>query len=141
MWITFQSIEEKKNIPSRNGKTYDAWILSGIKRGYDGEPDAPYEKIIFPETAVAVREKGVVRRNQSLLQYLQKACKPGDTLIIKSEKDGKFWRVVSIENRNDNVPSYEPLTDEQAAMLREKQAVVEKSELPSFISGHEETPW
>lgn len=142
MWLTFESIEEKKNMPARNGKTYDAWVLSGIKRGYEGSPDEPWSKVIFPQTAVAIREKGVLRRNQSLLQYLQKACKPGDTLIIKSEKDGKFWRIVSIENRNENVPTYEPLTDEQAAVLREKQEMNEKSELPSFITGHEDsTPW
>lgn len=135
MWITFQGIEEKKGIPSRNGGTYDAWVMTGIKRGFNDAPDEPYTKVLFDTTTVAVKEKGVTRPGQSLLQFLQKACNAGDTLVVKSEREGKFWRWSVIENRSGVKPSYTPLTDEQAEAIIAKQNAVPNAsqELPPFI--------
>ena len=113
---------------SRQGKKFDGWVIHGTKKGFQETPDEPYTKTIFDNQSITVVEKGVVRRGQSLLQFLQKAVKPGDTLSIQSERDGKFWRWTKIENRSQENPSYEPLTDEQADLLRSVQKPAEDSE-------------
>ena len=128
MWLVFEGIEEKKDMVSRQGKKFDGWVIHGTKTGFQETPDEPYTKTIFDNQSITVVEKGVVRRGQSLLQFLQKAVKPGDTLSIQSERDGKFWRWTKIENRSQENPSYEPLTDEQADLLRSAQKPVEDSE-------------
>lgn len=128
MWLVFEGIEEKKDMVSRQGKKFDGWVIHGTKKGFQETPDEPYTKTIFDNQSITVVEKGVVRRGQSLLQFLQKAVKPGDTLSIQSERDGKFWRWTKIENRSQENPSYEPLTDEQADLLRSAQKPVEDSE-------------
>lgn len=128
MWLVFEGIEEKKDMVSRQGKKFDGWVIHGTKKGFQETPDEPYTKTIFDNQSITVVEKGVVRRGQSLLQFLQKAVKPGDTLSIQSERDGKFWRWTKIENRSQENPSYEPLTDEQADLLRSVQKPAEDSE-------------
>lgn len=128
MWLVFEGIEEKKDMVSRQGKKFDGWVIHGTKKGFQETPDEPYTKTIFDNQSITVVEKGVVRRGQSLLQFLQKAVKPGDTLSIQSERDGKFWRWTKIENRSQENPSYEPLTDEQADLLRSAQRPAEDSE-------------
>ena len=135
MWLVFEGIEEKKDMVSRQGKKFDGWVIHGTKKGFQETPDEPYTKTIFDNQSITVVEKGVVRRGQSLLQFLQKAVKPGDTLSIQSERDGKFWRWTKIENRSQENPSYEPLTDEQADMLRSAQKPAEDSEdnIPSWV--------
>lgn len=134
MWLVFEGIEEKKDMVSRQGKKFDGWVIHGTKKGFQETPDEPYTKTIFDNQSITVVEKGVVRRGQSLLQFLQKAVKPGDTLSIQSERDGKFWRWTKIENRSQENPSYEPLTDEQADLLRSAQKPAEDSEdsIPSW---------
>ena len=134
MWLVFEGIEEKKDMVSRQGKKFDGWVIHGTKKGFQETPDEPYTKTIFDNQSITVVEKGVVRRGQSLLQFLQKAVKPGDTLSIRSERDGKFWRWTKIENRSQENPSYEPLTDEQADLLRSAQKPAEDSEdsIPSW---------
>ena len=134
MWLVFEGIEEKKDMVSRQGKKFDGWVIHGTKKGFQETPDEPYTKTIFDNQSITVVEKGVVRRGQSLLQFLQKAVKPGDTLSIQSERDGKFWRWTKIENRSQEKPSYEPLTDEQADLLRSAQKPAEDSEnnIPSW---------
>lgn len=122
MWFTFEKIEERKGLVGKSGKPYDAWVVSGTKRGFQDSPDSPYEKTIFDNNVVTVVEKGVTRRGQSLLQFFQKAVKPGDTLSITSERDGKFWRWAKIENIAKSVPTYEPLSDEEAEKLRNIQS-------------------
>ena len=134
MWLVFEGIEEKKDMVSRQGKKFDGWVIHGTKKGFQETPDEPYTKTIFDNQSITVVEKGVVRRGQSLLQFLQKAVKPGDTLSIQSERDGKFWRWTKIENRSQEKPSYEPLTDEQADLLRSAQKPAEDAEnnIPSW---------
>lgn len=136
MWLVFEGIEEKKDMVSRQGKKFDGWVIHGTKKGFQETPDEPYTKTIFDNQSITVVEKGVVRRGQSLLQFLQKAVKPGDTLSIQSERDGKFWRWTKIENRSQENPSYEPLTDEQADLLRSAQKPAEDSEdnIPSWAA-------
>ena len=136
MWLVFEGIEEKKDMVSRQGKKFDGWVIHGTKKGFQETPDEPYTKTIFDNQSITVVEKGVVRRGQSLLQFLQKAVKPGDTLSIQSERDGKFWRWTKIENRSQENPSYEPLTDEQADLLSSAQKPAEDSEdnIPSWAA-------
>ena len=134
MWLEFEKLEEKKGMVGRSGKKFDGWVLHGTKKGFQEDPDAPYTKTIFDNQVITVVEKGVTRRNQSLLQYLQKAVKPGDTLKITSERDGKFWRWSKIENRSSEQPTYEPLTDEQADYLRTAQAPEEEDTPPAWTN-------
>ena len=134
MWLEFEKLEEKKGMVGRSGKKFDGWVLHGTKKGFQEDPDAPYTKTIFDSQVITVVEKGVTRRNQSLLQYLQKAVKPGDTLNITSERDGKFWRWSKIENRSSERPSYEPLTDDQADYLRSAQAPEEEDTPPAWTN-------
>ena len=133
MWLVFEGIEEKKDMVSRQGKKFDGWVIHGTKKGFQDSPDEPYTKTIFDNQSITVVEKGVVRRGQSLLQFLQKAVKPGDTLSITSERDGKFWRWTKIENRSVANPSYEPLTDEQAEQLRSAQNPAQDEEIPPYL--------
>jgi len=115
MILVFESIEEVKDKISRQGKRYDCWIVRGKKKGFEGAPDMPYEKTIFPTDTITVLEQGISRPGCSLLQFLQKACKPGDSLTIKSERDGKFWRWANIQKYEGrggfggDLPTYEPL--------------------------------
>lgn len=132
MWLAFEKLEEKKNMVSRNGKTFDGWVIHGIKKGYQETPDEPYTKTIFPNQTITVVEQGINRHGQSLLQFIQKAVKPGDTLSITSERDGKFWRWTKIENRSVALPTYEPLTGDQADQLRTMQASTE--ETPAWVT-------
>lgn len=113
MWIVFDSITRHDDlVSSKTGNTYTGYVLKGTKKGFQGEPDAPYEKVFFDTQATTVIEKGVSRPGKSVVQFFQKACKPGDTIIIKNERDGKNWRIVSVENIAGKVPTYEPLPDE-----------------------------
>ena len=114
MILRFDSVEQVTDRISRGGKRYDCWVVKGLKKGFDGAPDVPYEKTIFETDTITVFEQGVTRPGCSLLQYLQKACKQGDSLTVKSERDGKFWRWTSIskyERQGDGrkLPTYEPL--------------------------------
>ena len=114
MILIFESIEEKKDMVSREGKRYDCWHLKGKKRGFEGAPDLPYSRTIFPTDTITVIEQGITRPGCSLLQFLQKACNPGDSLTVKSEKDGKYWRWASITKfipGGRPLPTYEPLPE------------------------------
>ncbi len=136
MWFVFDSLEEKKGCVGRSGKVFDAWILKGTKKGYEDTPDAPYEKTIFDTSVTSITEKGIHRDGISVLQYFQKQAKKGDTFVIKSERDGKFWRWAHIEKLGEQKakPEYTPLTDEQAeAILNAKQNIQ--------AAGSEDTPW
>ena len=125
MWIDFKSIEYRKDIKSKAGNTFDGYILSGNKRGYQDDPDDPnWEKVLFDSQAVTVIERGVARPNQSLVGYLQTVCKEGDLLALKSEKRGRFWEITTIENLSENKPQYTPLTEEEFDKLRAQQAAV-----------------
>lgn len=113
MIFLFDSVEQIKDRVSRQGKRYDCWVVKGKKKGFDGAPDLPYEKTIFETDTITVIEQGITRPGCSLLQFLQKACVPGDSLTVVSERDGKFWRWASIQKYTGKgskpIPTYEPL--------------------------------
>lgn len=113
MYLIFDKLEEKKNQIGRSGKPFDCFIVHGKRKGFQDAPDTPYTKTIFDTSTVTVVEKGINRPGCSLLQYFQKAVKPGDVLKIVSERDGKFWRWASITKWGEGrtLPTYEPLDD------------------------------
>ena len=144
MWVIYQGVEERKNMVSNAGNKFDCFVLHGIKKGYQGEPDKPYEKILFPSTAITVVERGLLRNGMSLLQFLQKACQPGDLLDVKSERDRNgTWRWTQIEKKGDNIPTYEPLSDEDFSKLSTVAAPAVSaapSVTPSSVSPSEVSP-
>lgn len=142
MWFIFESIEYKPNLIAKSGATYSAYVLKGEKKGFDKEPNTPYEKKIFDNTATTVIEKGIERPNCSVVQFFQKAVKPGDTVIVKFVRRGTtMWDIASLEKleyRND-VPTYEPLTEEQASAL--KSNGIAGSEAYSIATSTTTPPW
>ena len=38
MWFKFESIEFKKGLKAKSGRLYDAWVLKGMKKGFENEP-------------------------------------------------------------------------------------------------------
>ena len=124
-WIIFDSIDFEQNRKSKAGKPYDCYVLRGIKKGFDGAADEPYEKIFFENSATSIIEKGVVRPNVSIVQFLQKGCNPGDTISIKNVRRSGRWELESIENKtaakSGTAADYEPLTNEQLEQLRSMQ--------------------
>lgn len=124
-WITFESIDFEEGRTSKTGKKYDCYVMRGTKKGFDGVADAPYEKIFFDNSATNIIEKGVVRPGVSIVQFLQKACNPGDVISLKNVRRGGKWELESIENkttsRGGGAADYEPLTNEELTMLRNAQ--------------------
>jgi len=100
-------------------------VMKGIKKGYDNAPDEPYEKVFFDNSATTVIEKGVARPGISIVQFLQKACKPGDTICIKNVRKQGRWELESIENKTTSkggfAVDYEPLSNEEAALMQSQQ--------------------
>jgi hypothetical protein len=117
-WITFKSIEFKDDLVSKAGAPYSAYVLKAVKRGFEGEEDAPYEKILFEGRPVTVIEEGVARPGISVVQFFQKACKPGDLVIMRNVRKGKNWELDSVElggKGRSKAADYVPLTKEQIA--------------------------
>jgi hypothetical protein len=147
MWITFDSIEYNPKCTSRNGKTFAGWVAKGTKKGFDDEPDSPWEKVFFDNNATTIIERGISRPGCSIVEFLQKACKKGDTLVIRNERDGKFWRVVSMQNISMDKPSYTPLTEAEVATMQASQATevahdaLKQSAQATPEEGSESMPW
>jgi len=118
MWLDYESCELEELVAKKSGKKYTAYALRGTKRGYNGAADEPYLKPLFENSVIAVKEKGMWRYGVSAVQYLQKACKAGDLLDLKFDRSCTPPELTSIENKSQNVPAYEPLTDEQLAELQ-----------------------
>lgn len=137
MWVEFNSIESSDKITSRAGKTFPGWIAKGTKKGYDGAPDSPWEKIFFDNSDTTIIERGVARPGISIVSFLRDGCKAGDTLVIRNEREsnGKFWRITSIENISQKKPAtYKPLSDEEITALQLKQCGAEPTvEAPEFV--------
>lgn len=118
MWLNFSGVEYKTDLKNRDGKQYSGWVITGTRRGFDGAEDTDWSRVIFENTPVTVIEQGIHRAGQSLLQFLQKACQPGDLLVIKSVRKGTRWEIATIENRSiNNKLEYNPLTTEERAKL------------------------
>jgi hypothetical protein len=118
-WVTFNSIEFEEGRTSKSGKKYDCYVLRGMRKGFPPDVDAPYEKVFFDNSSVTIIEKGVARPGISVVQFLQKGCKPGDMLSLKNVRRGATWELESIENkttsRGGGAKDYEPLSDEEAS--------------------------
>lgn len=126
-WVVYEKLEFEPELTGRSGKKYSGWKLYGLKKGYGSMPDMPYEKTLFDNSTTTVIEKGVKRPNLSIVEFIKKACKPGDLIDIKNQRRGQFWEIVSIENiaGKNTTGTYEPLTDEQADRLRSQQELEE----------------
>lgn len=136
MWFIFDSIELKHDLVSRAGRTFTGYVLKGERKGYDKDPNTPYEKILFENTATTVIEKGIERPNCSIVQFFQKACSPGDIVIMKFvRRGGNMWDIASVEKLGESrdLPTYEPLTEEQEKAL--KSQGVEGSEATLAATG------
>ncbi len=141
MWLKFESIEKKNDLVSKKtGTTYSAYIVKGIKRGFQEEPDQPWEKIFFDGSVTTTIEHGIPRNNQSVVGFFTKAVKPGDTVVIKHEraKGRQGWDVVSLEKagdmQQDSTVTYEPLTEEQALQIKNGSTIHQ-------MTGSESAPW
>ena len=126
MWFKFDKIEFKSGLVSKNtGKSYDAYIVSGWKRGFDGEPDEEYTKTFFDNSTTTIIEQGIRRPDKSVVQFFQKACRQGDTVVFKNVRNGKTWNLESLENisngRRNPGADYEPLTDEEISSIKKAQ--------------------
>ena len=125
MWFQFDTLAFEEGRTSRTGTKYNAWVLRGKRKGFKGEPDTPYEKVVFENTTGTVIEKGINRPDCSVLQFFQKAVKPGDIVKIKYVRNGQRWEFGTLEKLNDAAnPTYEPLTDEQVSSIKAAQAAV-----------------
>ena len=47
MWFIFDSIELNHDLVSRAGRTFTGYVLKGERKGYDKDPNTPYEKILL----------------------------------------------------------------------------------------------
>lgn len=144
MWVVFDSITYEPKLQSKKGTTYAGWVMKGTKKGFGDDPDQPYEKVFFDSSATTIIEKDIARPNLSVVQFLQKACKSGDTIVMRNERDGKNWRIISMENVSGKCPTYEPLSDEEAASLRAKGfggGMEAPAPRPSEAEDSEDLPW
>lgn len=138
MWFIFDSIEKVDNLVAKSGKKYSAYVLKGEKKGMDDEPNTPYEKKLFDNTACTVIERGIERPNCSAVQFFQKAVNPGDIVVVKfKRRSTTMWDIDSLQKLGDraDVPTYEPLTDTEVALLAKAEAASEefKSTTPPWI--------
>ncbi len=113
MWYIHDKIEYRDDLVSkRTGSKYGAWVISGTKKGFQDTPDEPYERKFFDSSTATIIEKGVERPNLSVVQFFQKAVKPGDTIKIKYVRRGNGWDIDTMENISGQAPTYEPLPDD-----------------------------
>lgn len=122
MWIVYDTCK-LEDLESKAGNKYTAYALRGTKKGYKGEPDAPYIKPLFENSMVTVIEKGVARPNQSIVGFIHAMCNPGDTLELRFDRSGGMPELATIENKSNFKPEYKPLTDEQVADMQAAQAM------------------
>lgn len=103
MWLVFEDIQYRTDLTSKKGDTYSGYVVTGTKKGWQDEPDSPYSKIIFENVMT-----NVVEDNDSvemaLYEFFQ-SCKSGDLVVVNSVKDGKFWKIESVENKNRKILS------------------------------------
>jgi hypothetical protein len=135
-WIKFEKIEFKDNLKSKAGTPYSAHVLTGIKKGYDGAPDEPYQKTLFENVPTTVIESGVERPGISIVSFFSKGCLPGDTVIIKNVRRAKGWEIASVENlrlsRGPAAKEYTPLTDDEKTAVVEEYADVTRPSTPQM---------
>lgn len=131
MWFQFEECVFEEGRTGRSGNKYNAWVLRGKRKGFQGEPDTPYEKVVFENTTGTVIEKGITRPDCSVLQFFQKAVHPGDIVKIKYVRNGQRWDFGTLEKLNEYAtPTYEPLTETQVAQIKQAQSI-QAASIPS----------
>lgn len=127
-WVKFEGIEFNEKCVGRSGKPFSAYVVTGTKMGSEdfGTKDEPFKKYFFENSAVTVIEKGIERPGMSAVQFFQKACNPGDTIIFKNVRRNGKWDLVSIENRamTNSASDYEPLSDDELLAMRNRMPVM-----------------
>lgn len=100
MWFIYESLTHRNDLESRKGDKYSAYVLEATKKVYKGD-DEPYSKIIFENTFVKIIDrKG---ETEMVVNEFFDMCQPGDLIDMKSEKNGDFWNIVSLENKTRSV--------------------------------------
>lgn len=100
MWLIFDKIEFSDSLMSRKGTAYSGYVVTGMKKGFETDPDEPYSKIIFDNTFTTVKQ-GDNSATMSLVEFF-KACQSGDLVVMKSERAGAEkwnWKISEVENR------------------------------------------
>lgn len=140
MWLKYEGIEFKQGLVSKAGKRYDAWILKGQKKGFNDEPDTPYEKTFFDNTTTTVVEKGVNRPGISIVSFFKNGCDVGDTVIMTYTKQGprrnldvETVRNLTKDGNRSTAMEYTPLSDDDADTVKFVKTNQD-------LSGSEETP-
>lgn len=142
MWFVFDNLEFKRGLKSaRTGNSYDAWVLSGTKKGFKDTPDEPYERKLFDNTAATIVESGIERPGLSVVQFFQKGVQRGDTVKITFARRNNGWDIDKLENlRASAAAPYEPISAEQAAMLHNSLATPAPYE-PAGSAQSSTPPW
>lgn len=135
MWLIFDSIELQSGLKSkRTGATYDAYVIKGEKKGFQDEPNTPYEKKVFPDSSATIIEQGIERPNLGIVPFFQKAVAKGDTVIIKFRRTAGGWDIESLENLHRKAPDYQPLSQEEiAAHSAAQQATASPAMTPPWV--------
>lgn len=142
MWLKYESIEFKQGLISKAGKKYDAWILKGQRKGFDGAPDTPYEKTFFDNTTVTVIEKGINRPGIGIVSFFKNGCEAGDIIVMTYVKSGprrnmdvETVRNLTKDSNKNNVTEYTPLPDTEAEDVKFVKAN------QSSIGSEDTPPW
>jgi len=85
--VTIDSCEKEQRM-SKAGKRYDCVVFYGTKHGYEDAPDEPWEKAMVPWA------------DGEWINEIKSYDFPAK-LLIKNEKVGKNWRIVSIQPWGD----------------------------------------
>jgi hypothetical protein len=93
-WIKITGITAERRT-GKNGKPYDCTLITGMKSGFKGAPDEAWKKYLFPWSDQLWIDKF-------------KAIGVGNTADVKSEKDGQFWKIVSVEPKGGGGGGGEP---------------------------------
>lgn len=104
MWLIFDKIEFRTDLESKKGKQYSAYVVTGTEKGFQEDPDKPYNKIIFDDAVVTVVQ-GTKEVEMNLPEFF-KLCKEEDLIAVKSEHIGPEkwrWRIARVENKTRKV--------------------------------------
>ena len=143
MWLKYEGIEIKRGLTAKSGKKYDAWVLKGQRKGFDGAPDTPYEKTFFDNTTTTVVEKGVNRPGIGIVSFFRNGCDVGDTIIMTYSKTGprrnldvETIRNLTKDGQSSSAIEYTPLDERDAEdvnFVRANQNAVGSEETPPWV--------
>lgn len=136
MWVSNVKIQQRE-FESMDGRPYTAYEITGIKKGYNGAPDEEWSKKVFESDAATVIENGVARPGISVVSFFKNAVKESDTVSIKQERAGKFWKInelsiVGAGNKGVAPAPYVPLEASQSVSEASQQATTEATDTPPW---------